>query len=86
VPAHLALALSAIGKRDRELDNRETRQECSVGHLDLEAVALPGDLVERDRLEYRASEALEATCQVSLPCSQDQLCVEAAAPADRTTE
>src|SRR4029077_991215 len=64
-PGHLALALPAFAKDDRNLDDPEARAHGAVGELDLKGVSLRAHVVELDRLEHLSPEALEATGQVA---------------------
>ena len=62
---HLRLADASVDERDRDLRDRETLLQRTVGRLDLEAVALRGDCAEVDSLQHAAAEALEAAGEIA---------------------
>src|SRR6266571_3992109 len=55
---HFGATLEAIGKNDRHLDYFHALTPKFVRHLDLETVAVGPDLIEIDRLQSPAAEAL----------------------------
>src|ERR1700722_16650277 len=61
---HLRLAGGAVGEHDRDLADREARQDRAVGDLDLEHVTLSPHAWQIDRLEHFAPDAFEAAGQI----------------------
>src|SRR5205809_697192 len=61
---HLAVAFGPVHEHDRDLDNAKPLPPGPEAHLDLKRITIRSDVVEIDRLENSASEALEAAGRV----------------------